>query len=284
MIDYILVVSTPVKDPHGHYIDSAGDRHDRLNIINSIRQRTVSMPVLDREAIPILPHLLDIPRHLAVVASAVIRNSRDYQARVNSSEHGDKLLDEFCNKCFQVEEHALRRVSQLASRRRRSSIPSSSNEGHRESSHSPTSPIPVPGNSTRTTGLQQRRTARKSSRPSTAPSSSDPELSHSRELRSMGSMPSSPVTTTIDSLPRLFTPVSSPRVLGGHPSSPESREQGIWSRRGQRLLHLKSTSTDGISVISSNAADSSKSSMMDDTTEDSAKTKKGLLRGILTRR
>jgi hypothetical protein len=284
MIDYILVVSTPVTDPHSHYPGSSSDRHDRLKVVDSLRQRTVTMPVLDREAIPILPHLLDIPRHLAVVASAVIRNSKDYQAKPNSLEHADKHLDDFCNKCFQVEEHALRRVSQLATRvasdHRRPSIPGSFADPRRESSNSPTSPIPVPGAATRKPGTHQKRPVRKSSRPSTAPSSPDADTSFSREL-SVASMPSSP-SAKLELSPRSIDLV--PQSKGQPSSSPPLSREGTWSRRGQRLLHLKSTSTDGIAVAPNNMADISRGSITDDATEDPSKARKGLLRGILTRR
>lgn len=114
MVDYIRVVSTPADDLHTS--SPATDQHDRLNIVNSLRQRANTMPVLARESIPMLPHLLDIPRHLAVIVSAVIRSSKDYQPKPVSDEVRDPPLDELCARCFDVEEHALHRVTQLAHR------------------------------------------------------------------------------------------------------------------------------------------------------------------------
>ena len=283
MIDYILVVSTPVSDPHSHYSGSSSERHERLKVIDTLRQRTATMPVLDREAIPILPHLLDIPRHLAVVTSGVIRGARDYRARSKSkSDPSDKLLEEVFNQCYQVEERALRRVSQLASRVSTNRRPSvvSIGEQYQEDPNSPTSPIPISG---RRATSHRRRTVTKSSRLTTAPPSPDQEYPRTRELRSVGSLPCSPVSV-IQPSPRLVT--SNPQLKAARENSAsDSREQGSWSRRGQRLLHLKSTSTDGINFNPS-TSEYPKILATDKVAEDPSKAKKGpgLLRGILARR
>ncbi|KDQ63550.1 hypothetical protein JAAARDRAFT_169494 [Jaapia argillacea MUCL 33604] len=127
MIDYILVVSTTVDDqPFGHPY-TVSETHDRLNVVNSLRQRSPKMPDLYRESIPLLPHLLDVPKHLAFVTSAVIRHARGY-SRTRMIDQADVYLDEFCARCLEVEERALQRVSHLAgqsrlSEDRRSSAP-----------------------------------------------------------------------------------------------------------------------------------------------------------------
>ncbi|GLB36154.1 putative gtpase activating protein [Lyophyllum shimeji] len=115
MIDYILVVSTSNKDRASHP-KSTSNRHDRLNVINDLRKRALDMPVLEREAIPSLPYLLDLPRHLAIITSTVIRNSREFHARAKPHDPAERPLDDFCAKCFKVEEQALLRVSQLATK------------------------------------------------------------------------------------------------------------------------------------------------------------------------
>jgi len=84
MIDYIAVVSTPLGETSSTYGDGM-NRHDRLKVVNSLRQRTKTMTVLDRESVPMLPHLLDIPMHLAIITSAVIRSSRDLNAALESA-------------------------------------------------------------------------------------------------------------------------------------------------------------------------------------------------------
>jgi hypothetical protein len=280
MIDYILVVSTPVSDPHNHYSGSSGERHERLKVIDTLRQRTAAMPVLDREAIPILPHLLDIPKHLAVVTSAVIRGAKDYKARTQSAaEPMDPVLDDICSRCYQVEERALRRVSQTTPRRptRRLSV-TSIGEEYQDDSNSPTSPIPVPRRAT----SHRRGAVTRSSRPATAPSSPGQEYPpRTRELRSVGSLPCSPVST-IQPSPRLVT--SNPQLKAARDNSAlDGQEQGSWSRRGQRLLHLKSTSTDGVNFNPS-TSEYPKPLLTDDSVEDPVKARRGLLRGILARR
>jgi len=280
MIDYILVVSTPpTSDPHGHYAGSADNRHDRLNIVNSLRQRTAIMPVLDREAIPILPHLLDIPRHLAVISSAIIRSSRSYLVK----QDGDPRLHDLCNKCFEIEEHALHQVSQLASRissERR--WPPAQGTPDEFCPYSTTYTISGPGQSLQIGS--ERRNPQQRSRPSTA-RSSDTDVSGHRQLFSDGSIPSSPMSYLGPS-PRLLTQGSQTEVSAGQPSStPEGRD---WSHTGHGLLHLKSTSTDGIGLAARAVVDAPfEPSAVDppgEAGEDETKTKKGLLRGILTRR
>jgi len=115
MIDYIVVVSTPLDETHSTYSDES-NRHDRLNVVNGLRQRTKNMMVLDRESVPILLHLPDIPKHLAIITSAIIRNSRDLNTHTRTGDSADLAVDEFCTKCFKVEEEALCWVSQLATK------------------------------------------------------------------------------------------------------------------------------------------------------------------------
>lgn len=110
MTDYILSVSTPIPEQQkGPYaIPSTSSGHDRIDIIHSMRQRSNQLPVLSREAIPILPQLLDVPRHLAIISSAVIRYSKGYP-RPRAGQTFEPI-DEFCIRCFAVEEHALKSV------------------------------------------------------------------------------------------------------------------------------------------------------------------------------
>lgn len=111
MIDYILVVSTPSQEGYATS-STVDDMHDRIYVAKSIRERGKSQPALVREAIPILPHLLDIPRQMAMVVSAVIRHSTKFvESEVPKEDHA---LLEFCSQCMDLEENALFRVSQLA--------------------------------------------------------------------------------------------------------------------------------------------------------------------------
>jgi hypothetical protein len=250
MIDYILVVSTPNNDAYMSL--PVSDRHDRLNVVNSLRQRASTMSVLDREAIPMLPYLLDIPRHLAIITSAVIRNSRDFQERSRRVEHIDQTLDDFCAKCFEVEEIALLRVSQLATRTSlddRGATPTSCNRvlGPRIPSVLPLS---------HSASIERHR-AGNISRPSTAPSPSDYNGYN-------GSASSSP---------RGFALTSS----DPNEHAPE------WERR---QLPLKSISTDSVpsfGIETTPAVTPMRKIVPTDTSDDAGKRKRGLLKGILRR-
>jgi hypothetical protein len=111
MIDYISIVSTPVEGvPIG--IDDKS-RHIR-HVTSDLRQRTRTMAVLNRESIPALPHLLDVPRHLACISSAVIRNLKESTAMERHDDAVDIAIDELCAKCFEVEEEVFSRASRIA--------------------------------------------------------------------------------------------------------------------------------------------------------------------------
>ncbi|GBE77946.1 Rho GTPase activation protein [Sparassis crispa] len=121
MVDYIVVVSTP--EPGDNRSTSyALDGHERLRIMNALRQRGAAVPVLYREAIPLLPHLLDIPKHLAAVTSQVVRYTKVHSVgAAMASNTEDGCFDEFRSKCVAVEEQALHRVSQMATEARHQS-------------------------------------------------------------------------------------------------------------------------------------------------------------------
>lgn len=223
MIDYILVVSSP--DNHHHQDTTTPpnkESREKNLILNALKQRLSSSPLLHREAIPVLPHLLDVPKHLAVIISVVVRHSRrqGYPRRTNNPN--DAAFDELCSKCLDVEEQALFRVSQLARKQRR-------HEGHgspHDSSPlaSPTLSMPPPspaiivastittttivagGTSSQSSptsattrerkislpGSGKIRKSRKSVRPSTAPNHRDSDDGPSAGNQTDISMPPSP--------------------------------------------------------------------------------------------
>ncbi|KAJ6604651.1 GTPase activating protein [Mycena vulgaris] len=178
MIDYISVVSTPGRrsesESYSSNAEDPSERHERLAVINALRHRTSQMPVLNRESIP-MPLIPDIPKQLAIITSAVIRNSRDYHSRAKPNDPSDRPLNEFCSRCFEVEEFALQRVSQLATR---------ISSDRRRPDHSPSLSVTVSPSA-------PRRTRKASGRPSTAPSPSEPDSS-ARRLFSEPTSPSSP--------------------------------------------------------------------------------------------
>lgn len=119
MIGYIDSLSTrnpetivPVPNPL-----STAERHERKRTLNVLKQRTRALATLHRESIPVLPQMLDLTRHLAVVTSIVVRHTRRQLPR-RTGAATELYVDDFCQKCLQVEEMALYRVSQLASRLR----------------------------------------------------------------------------------------------------------------------------------------------------------------------
>lgn len=233
MVDYILVVSTPIHDAFNPHSGHPTFSHQRLKVVNSLHERGSTIPILEREAIPLLPHVLDIPRHLGCISSSLIRSARLLSSRVSSVEI-DHLSD-LCSRCFEVEEIALQRVSQLttvdshpvALRWDVPRPPLLDKTPH--SPHSPTSPP----------------------KSSTAPSPSDKPLPHTSQPlpNNFFSLDSSPGDITV--LRRGSVPEISPRKP---PSFLEDRVPRTLSR--SRFLRPKSISTDSISTLISNSADS----------------------------
>jgi hypothetical protein len=117
MLDYIFIVSTSSETSSVSAAANPTAKNERSSIINSLRRRSASLPDLEREAIPSLPHLIDLPKHLAVISSAVIRNGKEYRLRSPTSNPAERQLENFCTRCFELEESALKRVSQVASRK-----------------------------------------------------------------------------------------------------------------------------------------------------------------------
>jgi hypothetical protein len=114
MIDYIAVISSPVDDIPLSKLDYDPNQVDQLDAVNALRQRSQRMTVLDKESIPVLPHLLDVPKHLAIVKSAIIRN---YSSRRKANDDSrDLAVEELCSVCREVEGESLRRVSQLTTK------------------------------------------------------------------------------------------------------------------------------------------------------------------------
>lgn len=114
MVDYILVVSTPTPAAYPP-TSSPVSGHQRLQVVDSLRQRGASMSTLHREAIPLLPHGLDVPRRLACISSALVRSARSADQKTVPIDQGDRLYDLFI-KCANIEETGLQRVSQSAVR------------------------------------------------------------------------------------------------------------------------------------------------------------------------
>ncbi|EPT04342.1 hypothetical protein FOMPIDRAFT_43939 [Fomitopsis schrenkii] len=285
MVDYIVIVSTPEpQSPSAPGSSPPFDKNDHQRIMHALRQRGQTAPVLYREATPVLPHVLDLPRHLAVVSALVVRYARARSYAPLTPLHsgvGDHF-DEFCAKCLQVEERALLRVSQLASRpRRQPSQPSVSSPlaASIPLPPSPTSPMKIPGawRERRISLPKSPRFPKKFGRPSTAPGTANSSPRTESE-----SMPMSPMSDPermlshsalddVDNIPpleRSTRPLRRPSVPFPKQLRSSSTDSALGRREDGQRLARASTRTQEAS---------------NDSTDDSTRKRKSILRGILRR-
>ncbi|KAI0689605.1 Rho GTPase activation protein [Cytidiella melzeri] len=300
MIKYLDSVSLKSSDS-GDGLRSlpSSHRHDRKRLMNVVKHRVHSAPTLNREAIPVLPQMIDLPKHLAVVTSIVVRYTRrTLPARTGAP--GERVFDEFCQKCLEVEEQALIRVSQLASHgktRRKLSVTANLTflRSPIDSPTSPTSPNQrehnhSPQGEERDTSipLDSRMTRRKSYRPSSAPGDVSPRP------------PDSPSSNS-----QISSPVVHPTMSRAHsqelPRHPEASllaiersviREGSQPRpiRPSLRYHPRSNSADSAFIRNDPPLPSSSSApltynkadlLLADSEEDAGRRKKGLLRGFL---
>jgi len=296
MMDYIMVISMPITDTCGVMPGSTAHRHDRLSVVNSLRHRGAAMPALDREAIPLLPYTLDIPKHLAVVSSAIIRSSRSLDHLQKSGDTADQYLLSLRTKCFDIEEKALYRVSKLAASVSAAWPPSSSSTSPGD--EEPSLQLPpfaikdLPELPQSQPSSPKTRLRRKLTRPGTAPSKSGfLTRSQSKEPRSDGSLPSSP----IDPSPRLTSRGSEPDFINGRLPSFSEDDRSKVSPRTHKSLHPKYSSTDSITysvprrpaddtIYSHITVQGTSADSPTDASDDASRRKRGIFRGILTRR
>jgi len=219
MLDYILTVSTPGPEESSQPLSE--EAHDRSRAVRALHERKQAMIELQRDSIPHEQHFLDVPRHLAIITSATVRQTR------NASPPEDPALADFCNQCRDVERQALRYVSRHAAQRGGGRSPASrpltSSEYRLSPPTSHHSPVELP----RSLPPTQPRLSSSHSRPMTAPSGamSDPAL-HTR-------------TGGRDSqeFPQSGADLSASAELGTAPSN----EDESW-----RVRHPHSISTDSI--------------------------------------
>lgn len=146
------------------------DEDNHIQVMSALRDRKSALPTLHREALLFLPHLLDIPKHLAILTSSVVRHAR--QMRYLDALHSENLKH-FAATCFEVENMALKCVQQLVRPRARgihfqsSSRPDTLN--HHSSRESTNSSASMAEEEQRYG--ERRRTVTRSTRPSTAPGS-----------------------------------------------------------------------------------------------------------------
>lgn len=280
MIDYIVVVSTVDLDQASHTSKPSVDSRERLRLTNTLHQRIATAPTLHREATPLLPHLLDVPKHLAIVTSLIVRYSRSHSDRfaaLDSMSTEDNHLRELCSRCLEVEDRALHRVSRLAVKpkhhsksQKRTSDPMITTVSINENYESPifTSrerKISTPGRPLR---------GKRSARPSTAPS---PTSRSGVSIEPL--MPPSPVSL------RQITSTIMPTSKKPYQENAKAEDKAAWTARPPpSAYHPRSTSTD--STLHDNAEGSSQvaNNSASDNSDDQGKKRRGLLRGIWGRK
>ncbi|KDQ07706.1 hypothetical protein BOTBODRAFT_59835 [Botryobasidium botryosum FD-172 SS1] len=122
MIDYIIIVSTHLPETpwDGAPLTRRGSKgdYDQANITKSLGERTSLLSTLEREAVPRLPYILDLPRDLAMLASAVVRRARSNQKTEHQPFSGPRpmsantqsRLEEFSLTCLEIDARASRHV------------------------------------------------------------------------------------------------------------------------------------------------------------------------------
>lgn len=207
------------------------------------------MPDLQRELIPHDQHFLDIPRHLAIITSAIVRHSR------NASPE-DPVIADLHNRCRDVERHALYYVSRNAMVRGDGAFaarpPASS-----ELSLTPTSnygPIDEPQSL-----IPKPRASSLYSRPKTAPS---------------GAMSDPALHTLTDSRYEL-------EALA-EPGAETTKREDSWRMSRRQASRPRSVSTDSIPTLRSTAGDIN--ALVEAVRPRNAERKKGFLRSILNRK
>jgi len=218
MIDYILVVSTPSPEESSH---PPSEVHPRSRAVRVLQERKQAMPDLQKDAIPHEQHFLDIPRHLAIITSTVVRHSRNVTPQ-------DPAVADLFKRCRDVERHALYTVSRHTTPRGggASAAPSHTSESAGGRS-TVVSPFEAPQ-------LLSPRMPRASSRsrPKTAPTAamSDPAL-HTRVGHRLS-----------QELLRSETELGGPSETGGE----IAKEDDSWAALRRQASRPRSVSTDSV--------------------------------------
>lgn len=260
MLDYILAVSTPGPEdsPQLH-----SETHVRSRAVRALHDRKRAMSDLEKELIPHEQHFLDIPRHLAIITSAIVRHSRDVPPE-------DPAIAGLYNRCRDVERHALYYVSRHAAALR-GGEPTARPFPATELSRSPT---------TSSYGLTEEP-------PSSPPTNSRASSLHSRpKIAPSGAMSDSALHTITGSRRSQEYPLSRSELSTSGETGAEASKEGrdeSWRVSRRQVSHPRSISTDS----TPNPRDTGSGGT--DTTVEAvrprnAERKKGFLRNILNRK
>ncbi len=160
MVDYILVVSTPGPEDCPQ---PPSEMHIRSRAIRALHDRKRAMSDLQRELLPHEQHFLDIPRHLAIITSAIVRHSRNVSPE-------DPAIADLYNRCRDVERHALYHVSRHTALHSGGGGSTTRTFHAAELSRSPTTSSYGPTEGPPSSPPAKSRTSSLHSRPKTAPS------------------------------------------------------------------------------------------------------------------
>lgn len=258
MLDYILVVSTPGSEDSPQ---PQSEAHVRSRAVRALHDRKRAMSDLQKELIPHEQHFLDIPRHLAIITSAIVRHSRNVFPE-------DPAIADLYNRCRDVERHALYYVSHHATLRGGGSAarPFPAAELSRSPTTSSYGPTEEPPSSPPT----KSRTSSLHSRPKTAPS---------------GALSDSALHTITGNRRSQEYPLSRSELsASGEPGAEASRDRDeSWSISRRQVSRPRSISTDSIPnprVTGSGGTDTTVEAVR----PRNAERKKGFLRNILNRK
>jgi hypothetical protein len=120
MIDYLYLVSNDTSTFSSSQRNKP-EEYNRIPIIQAIRERQATMPALQRESIPSLPHVIDVSKHVAVVASALVRGARGpWDDRMGVTfplppppPGQEASVDYFAMLCFSIDTQGLKVVERL---------------------------------------------------------------------------------------------------------------------------------------------------------------------------
>ena len=282
MIDYIRCISSAGPENVPPSPSVILNRRERMRINSALLWRSNKLKLLYRESIPLMPHMLDIGKHLAVISSIVVRHTRRHlPARTGVAS--EREFDLFCQSCFEVEEQALVRVSKLAGRR-----PPPTNLTSPTFVRSPASVLSTPSPHRRTSSSEQRRLGRDVPR-SMPLSADDAEVAHSQSYSEIS------IQTNIgsgNSIPRVMShdSLQQAKMKKASNSSMAITDDSHGSRPSRPFFgsHSRSASTDSVLSRKSRGQPSSPPvqaaflSLSPDATEEiNTAKRKGLLRNIL---
>jgi hypothetical protein len=258
MLDYIHVVSTPGPEDSPQ---PQSEAHVRSRAIRALHDRKRAMSDLQKELIPHEQHFLDVPRHLAIITSAIVRHSRNDFPE-------DPAIADLYNRCRDVERHALYYVSRHAALHGGGSVarPFPTSELSRSpttSSYGPTEPPSSPPTKSRTSSLH--------SRSKTAPS---------------GAMSDSALHTVSGSRRSQEYPLSRSELsASGEPGAELSKEDRdeSWGMSRRQASRPRSVSTDSIPNPRDTGSGETNTTV-EALRPRNAERKKGFLRNILNRR